>query len=527
MSIHYLKQIIVVLTSLLPVAFLSSQTTQASSSEDIKESFEYHSVGPFHQGYAVVQVNKRHYSQNLVDTAGNLILEDEAQTIEYIPTASIFTILRHGIAQSPYAIFDPANPTEEVVFRFDRYKSYEYGLLLEGNNASGLIGPNGQSLIPTTHNRIQIFGQLLIASKGTEQTAYDHQGQRILTLNADALIPLVHRPLSDETQYFIIGREGKFGLLNTEDQNEPKLIYDSLSTMGRGDNEIRAVYHGMTGVIDLEGNVKIPFEYQSLQKTLCEKSGLGYYVKQGKWGFYHPEKGITIPCQHDDFLDICNAYGQFFKRGGKWGMVSFEGEDRLPFQFDTIGVLSRENLIQVEQDGLKGIVDTVGKIIVPIEYKKVIVSKSITVITSDRKRGAYHLDGELFLPANYDFINLGDNGIWRVIQGDSTMYLDNNRRQITNKIYDSGSKVHIHGFAVVCSAKRWGVIDEFGKEVVPLIYDSMYGDEPRKINGAYRHSFGVKIEGHRFKVDAEGRCIEDCPDISILEPLGISVKAEK
>ncbi|MEO0724750.1 MAG: WG repeat-containing protein [Bacteroidota bacterium] len=527
MRAHYLKLAGFIIASFFSLTSLWGQSTEVISVEEIKETFDYFSVGPFHHGYATIQVNEKYYSQNLVNTAGELILKEAFQTVEYIPNASVFLVLRYEPTPSAYSIFDPANPTREPEFKFDHYKAYEFGLVLEGEAACGVIGPNGEVVIPTIYDSLQVFGELIIASLGKEQTVYTNQGKKIVAIDADVLKPLIYRPLSDESRYFIIGRDGKFGLYDTEGQNKPNLIYDTLYRMGRGEKEIVAVYEGKTGVIDMEGNMQIPFEYESLSKTLCESDGRGYYAKLDKWGYYHPEKGITVPCVYDDYLDICNAFGHFVMQDGKWGMVSFEGEDRLPFQFDTIGILSRGNLIKVEKDGFTGIVDTLGRVIVPLEYDKLIVSKSITVINHEGKRGAYFLTGELFMSAVYDFINLGDNGIWRVIEGDSTLYFDSERKRITDSVYGRCSKVHRNGLAVVCQDKKWGVIDENGKEVIPLIYENIYGYEPRVINGKRQSFFGVVLEGERFKVDAEGACIEDCPDPALLQRFHIPDKEDQ
>ncbi|MEL7427402.1 MAG: WG repeat-containing protein [Bacteroidota bacterium] len=527
MGAHYLKLAGFIITSFLSFTSLWCQSTDAISAQEIKETFDYFSVGPFHQGYATIQVNEKYYSQNLVNTAGELILKEAFQTVEYIPNASVFVVLRYEPTPSAYSIFDPANPTKELEFKFDRYKAYDFGLVLEGETACGVIGPNGEVLAPTIYDSLKVSGELIVASLGKEQTVYNNQGKKILVIEADVLMPLIYRPLSDESRYFIIGRHGKFGLYDTEGQNKPNFIYDALRIMARGEKEILAVYKGKTGVIDMEGNVKVPFEYESLSRTLCESAGRGYYAKLDKWGYYHPQKGITVPCVYDNFLDICNAFGHFVMQDGKWGMVSFKGEDRLPFQFDTIGVLSRGNLIKVEKDGFTGIVDTVGRVLVPLEYDKVTVSKSITVTNHQGKKGAYFLTGKLFMPAVYDFINLGDNGIWRVIEGDSTMYFDSVRKQITDNVYGRCSKVHRNGLAVVCQDKKWGVIDENGTEVIPLIYENMYGYEPRVINGKRQRFFGVVLEGERFKIDAEGACIEDCPDPALLQRFQIPIKDDQ
>lgn len=125
------------------------------------------------------------------------------------------------------------------------------------------------------------------------------------------------------------------------------------------------------------------------------------------------------------------------------------------------------------------------------------------------------------MPAVFDYINLGDNGLWRTIQGDSVLYYNSGGERITDKVYNRHSTVHKAGFAIVKSGKKWGVINEDGNEVIPLIYDYIFQQQSIRINGGWQEIFIVKLEEQTFTINQAGACIKDCPDPVLLQRYNI------
>ena len=74
------------------------------------------------------------------------------------------------------------------------------------------------------------------------------------------------------------------------------------------------------GLIDKEGNVIIPFEYQKLVLTTVNAYSA---QKENKWGIITKSNQILIPFEYDltsDFIEnICAV-----KKDGKWGFIDLD-----------------------------------------------------------------------------------------------------------------------------------------------------------------------------------------------------------
>lgn len=118
------------------------------------------------------------------------------------------------------------------------------------------------------------------------------------------------------------------------------------------------------GLIDKEGNVIIPFEYQKLVLTTVNAYSA---QKENKWGIITKSNQILIPFEYDltsDFIEnICAV-----KKDGKWGFIDLLNQVVIPFEYDGCTDF-RAGLAGVEKEGKWGMIDKNNQLIIAYQYE--------------------------------------------------------------------------------------------------------------------------------------------------------------
>lgn len=61
----------------------------------------------------------------------------------------------------------------------------------------------------------------------------------------------------------------------------------------------------------------------------------------------------------------------FKNLNNKYGLVTSNGEIKIPFQYDGLFKIDNNTLLEVSKDNKFGIIDEKGKIRIPIQYKEI------------------------------------------------------------------------------------------------------------------------------------------------------------
>src|ERR1700754_4173946 len=85
----------------------------------------------------------------------------------------------------------------------------------------------------------------------------------------------------------------------------------------------------------------------------------------------------------------------------------------------------------------------------------------------ENKMGIKTIDGEIIIPAIYDFVAHPSDGLFTVTEGNYTAYFDTAGNQVlpfSNKYESYGN--FTEGLARVMVNEKWGFINRFGDEVI-------------------------------------------------------------
>lgn len=175
------------------------------------------------------------------------------------------------------------------------------------------------------------------------------------------------------------------------------------------------------------------------------------------------------------------------KSHGKWGAIDHKGNTLIPLIYDRIGLslsdastreedLSREDtrreqLIEVEENHLRGFYNREGKEIIPVSYESRSIWKegALAVREKDGKIRFYTDQGTL-ISKNPSYREVSDfqESMAIVKQGAMYGYLSLDGKEITPKYEEA--RYFDGGLAPVKEKGKWGVIDTAGHMVIPPIY---------------------------------------------------------
>lgn len=233
--------------------------------------------------------------------------------------------------------------------------------------------------------------------------------------------------------------EGKWGYKNESDELVIQYKYDNAWYFDKGLAKVNK--DNKYGFIDKTGKKIIPCKYDEI------------------WGF--KESGAFIPYS-TKYSHVCVLLNN------KWGLVNKNGKEITSYIYDFMYVYDN-GYVEVEKYGKTGVIDTTGKVVIPIIFDKL---KDIFEDQAKLKK-----NGKLY------YIAIGEE------------VLD----QVYNEINDFSD-----GLAIVAIDDMYGYIDKDNSEVIPLIYDSAADFN----NGKAR----VTKKGKTFYIDKLGKCVEDCPE---------------
>ncbi|MCW9707708.1 WG repeat-containing protein [Fodinibius salsisoli] len=240
-------------------------------------------------------------------------------------------------------------------------------------------------------------------------------------------------------------------------------------------------YYGPNGFV-------LPFKFDSVKYL----DGRRFDVKKnGAWGIYDTQTDkIIIPAKYQafDYCRTCLGKGTyvFAKKQGKWGILNFDNEVLIPFEYEhrDVYMQSSERVKTLYKNGQQMIINLKTGVIKPASKLEEDPSDKRTVELADgfvkkRQNGKWGLlnpIGELVLPYKYDFIdyNADSSGFllpapFVPLSKDSKSGIaDTTGAIIVPSQYDQPFRLAYNGHLFLSSQKGQKVVlDKTGQSVLP------------------------------------------------------------
>lgn len=230
---------------------------------------------------------------------------------------------------------------------------------------------------------------------------------------------------------------------------------------------------------------------------------------------------VDITMEYDYISDYCNGYA-LVNKDGKNGVINKSGTIIIPLKYDYItryvdGIFfegyAAVGVYDDEGNTTFGFADECGKIVIPIKYSYVgRFSNGIASVALRNSEGMYReglIDskGKVILPIEYNSVAWSGEENVAIVDKNGKEYIINRSGKkiadLPNKNYDGFSAFN-EGRAWVSKDYKCGYIDVSGKEVIPMIYDYVWGDT-RDLRRNFENGVApARISGKHGYIDVDG-----------------------
>jgi DNA-binding transcriptional regulator/RsmH inhibitor MraZ len=237
----------------------------------------------------------------------------------------------------------------------------------------------------------------------------------------------VVEPLYESLQVFsdsvlVAEKEGRFGLIAFSGKPLTEFIFDQVGQLSL--NRALVVINNLVGYIDKKGSVVIPPKFEVFPNFLKRGQFSGAYALvslKGKMGVIDQSGKVIVPLTFSGLGDVSSMMS--FSKGKQWGFIDLSGKQLVEPSFDFAESV-KEGKTLVEKNGLQGMIDAKGKVLIPIEYVSINrLSRDWWVVSNGSRSGLWNdKEGFLFAPT-YQQIRLIDAQHIVFMNPDSIEYL--------------------------------------------------------------------------------------------------------
>lgn len=388
--------------------------------------------------------------------------------------------------QKVYSLYRSENPEKSIPDFLNSYPDYTFrDRLLEEYKLEGIeyfpfkqgeqwgfINESGEIVVEAKYDFVENFAEGIAVVSIAGKMGY-------ITKTGEEIVP----PFYDEAENFhnhlaIVGEDEKYGVIDRNGKMRVPLGYSEISDFSEG---LAAAGDGkFIGFINRNGSVVIPFRFDACGEfhhgtAVCEINGL--------FGIIDSAGNEVIPFYYEGIENFSNEMARV-RKDGKIGLIGREGQVILEAAYDEIGNFSDNRAIIIKNQK-HGYIDRNGRIVIPMNYKagpetslKSSFLKGHAVVRTGILYGLIDTSGKRVLAMNHEDIGLSNENLIPVKKNKKWGYFNlSSGKLVIRNNYDKAFSFS-HGFAVVGSMGKMGLIDQKGKLIVPYKFESLTETAP-------------------------------------------------
>lgn len=192
----------------------------------------------------------------------------------------------------------------------------------------------------------------------------------------------------------------------------------------------------------------------------------------------------TLTVKYDRTWPLTSTLTRVMK-DGLTGVVSNDGLIVLPLQFKQIWDIDSDNNIKVLSGDKLGLYNLNGQIIIPAEFDYISqFQNSLARVTKDGLTGYYSADGKMVIPCIYEQIWDFENGRAKVLRNGLVGFVSSDGREVVGAVYQQIWNFE-NGRARVLKSGKIGYINENGVEIIPAIFTQIWDFENGRAKAIY------------------------------------------
>ena len=442
----------------------------------IKPQFDW--ALPFHENRAEVSVGFR---KGYIDKSGQLIIPaiyEQSSTFKN-GLAIVRKDFRYGLIDTLGNFVLPNHFDEIKSWETDFYRLGVFNPTIGRVNKFGLADANGRLLLDTQYSAIDLRAQHYIrVGKQSRYGLYDRKGKEVIPME------YTHLDAIPESRFLYAQKNGLWTFLDM--QGQPLLPFDNHLLISRSEERIWIVRDSLSILMDdqfreisrfSKYNRVYPFSNGYAAVSMEDTS-----VYEGNlYGYIDREGNEVVSPQFDGGVGYVNAYGISVVGKKSYGII----RDHL-FEIKT-GLLVNEE----EYTNLKGfgslfftnygdfLSQKTGFEIQDFPYLSIQPLSDrpdLAVVRQERKVGLIDTALTELLPVEFEDIKNSYHGRMQVKKDDKWGFADEKFRIRIPILYEGAYFFRLPMLTEVTKHKKKGVIDRYGRKIIPMQYTSISFD---------------------------------------------------
>ena len=278
---------------------------------------------------------------------------------------------------------------ERIKNKYDDISDFEYHnndwALVKIDDRRGMIDKNGNEVIPTKYDAIFSCHdyRYYIVVRNKKHAVINDNNEIILDYQSET-VNLNACPNADYIEYWDNRTdETNISALITYNGEEiiPKGKYAYINYYS--DDCIvctKEISHDpyiiIEGIIDIDGNIIMPFNYSSISRETDNKREIFVVTTEDEQsGIIDIHENTIVPIEYD-YMFFWNSSLITVRNNSKYGVIDINNNKIIPIEYDDISVANKEKgLVIVEKQDrrktLVGMLNLNNQVVIPIEYDKI------------------------------------------------------------------------------------------------------------------------------------------------------------
>lgn len=260
--------------------------------------------------------------------------------------------------------------------------------IVQKDKKYGVISINNTEIIPIIYDYIMISGDKINAEKDEKIRIYDVNGNEYKVKNITLIAT------SNEKYFITIDENGKFGVADKEGINILDNKYQYIEyAFG---NYFIAKDNNKTGIIDINGKIKINFEYDVIQKIKNTNILQAIISNENISQIYNSKLELMLSYQNalisdeGEYIKVLSgnnreyldkdgnkqSSGEIFKNlkllayteNGVWGFKDRSGVVKIAAKYEMVTEFNEYGFAGILKDGKWGVIDEEGNIVLEPKY---------------------------------------------------------------------------------------------------------------------------------------------------------------
>lgn len=390
------------------------------------------------------------------------------------------------------------------VFIYLNNQKYEYEIVeiqnnqieyykLEQDGKYGVIDKEGNIVVEPRYIKVDIPNPtrniFVVTEEGnTNSYAIDSSGNNIYS-QYESIEAININTLSSNIPYektvLKYKENGLYGIIDLDGKEITDSIYDSISSIDYKEGCLKVEVEGKYGIINIKGTELVKPEYDLVLAD-------GYYDEENKY----KDAGFVLRIKTDD--------------GYRFGYADRKGKIILEPLYNEVNriteILSKDVYLITSNNGRYGLIKN-GKEILKNEYTEIAFdsNNNLLIVEKDKTKGVVDLEGNNIIPIDYDDIIIGGKYI-NAQKGEELVIFDSNGNNINTDII-SLNQVNDNYAIVIDKENNYNIVDKSGNKKLDNIYTYIeyYKDD----------KFIVSKEGSAGIINGEGKIVIDLKYSSI------------